>query len=160
MGLQGIPGALGNQNLGPARLAGPNFIPPGLLSRAEPSAKPSGANLSPAEPVLYTLTPNRPTLLAVEILVIKKMDPLIHGSMDLLLELLQELLLELLLMLLLLLLQYVFHHVYVGRREAPSHNYVIRTYSSSRSHSTSSSSSSRSLDPWIHIFYYEPYSVL
>ena len=61
--------------------------------------------------------------------------------MDLLLELLLDLLLH------------VFYHVPIRGRFAPPYNYVINTCSSR----SSSSSSSRSMDPWIHIFYFEPY---
>ena len=68
--------------------------------------------------------------------------------MDLLLELLLDLLLELLL--------HVFYHVHIRGRFAPPYNYVINTCSSR----SSSSSSSRSMDPWIHIFYFEAYLLL
>ena len=64
--------------------------------------------------------------------------------MDLLLELLLDLLLH------------VFYHVPIRGRFAPPYNYVINTCSSR----SSSSSSSRSMDPWIHIFYFEPYFLL
>ena len=45
------------------------------------------------------------------------------------------------------------YHVDIGGAKRPSYSYVMSTY-------RSSSTSSRSMDPWIRIFYYEPYFLL
>ena len=91
--------------------------------------------------------------------------------MDLLLELLLELLLKLLLVLLLLLLLYAFYHVHIGGREATPlclRNKYIRQQQKQHHQQQPQQQLQQqlkqqihgSMDPWIHIFWYEPYLIM